>query len=218
MKKIFTFFAAMLCAGSMFAASIELTASNFKSSYGKEAITITVGDVEFTSSGIQYNNKNTPSGSDFASKQFIQFRRSASNSEPGELKNVGSLALKSITIATYGEANFTLSAGVSAEGLSEVTKPEGKDGKFTCKDTEGQDKEVDVKIYTFDVQGKRFFDLVNGNAATYAAYITIELDEGGESALEQTAVAVKAQKMIRDGQLLIIKNGVTYDITGQVVK
>jgi hypothetical protein len=172
MKKIFSFFAAILFAGSMMAESISITpASGFKSSYGSEAYTFTIGEVEFECSGVQYNQKNAPEG--FASKQFIQFRKSSSGA--GEFKNNTELSLKSITVATQNNKAFTLSAGTVSGTLSPIDKPAGTAGKYACKDNTGADIEADVTIYTFDVEGMKYFDILNGSNANYIAYVTIEL-------------------------------------------
>ncbi|MGN0226743.1 MAG: FN3 associated domain-containing protein [Paludibacteraceae bacterium] len=172
MKKIFSFFAAILFAGSMMAESISITpTSGFKSAYGSEAYTFTIGEVEFACSGAMYNGKGSPTG--YASKQFIQFRKSGSGA--GELKNNTELNLKSITVATQSDKAFTLSAGTVSGTLSPIDKPAGTAGKYACKNNNDADIEADVTIYTFDVEGMKYFDILNGSNANYIAYVTIEL-------------------------------------------
>lgn len=173
MKKIFSLIAAVLFAGSMMAESITITPENFKSSYQEG--TFTVSEVEFAYSGACYNSKGTPTG--FAKQQFIQFRKQSSGA--GELKNNTSMTLKSIAIATQNDKPFTLSVGTKADELSAAGDPVKTTGKYACKDNNDADIETDVTIYTFDVEGKNFFDFLNGANAQYVAYITIELGEGG---------------------------------------
>lgn len=174
MRKIFSLIAAVLFAGSMMAESITITAESFKSSYGEG--TFTLSEVEFAYSGACYNSKGTPTG--FAKQQFIQFRKQGS-SGAGELKNNTSMTLKSIAIATQNDKPFTLSVGTKADELSAAGDPVKTTGKYACKDNNDADIETDVTIYTFDVEGKNFFDFLNGANAQYVAYITIELGEGG---------------------------------------
>ena len=177
MKKIFSLIAAVLFAGSMMAESITISAENFKSSYSES--TFTISEVEYAYTGAMYNGKGTPTNA--AAKQFIQLRKSGSGA--GEIKNKGALNLKSIVVATQNNQAFTLSAGTAADALTEVTKPTGTAGKYTCEHKEGGTLEFDVTLYTFDVSGKKYFDFLNGDKAQYLAYITIEL-EGGDTPQE----------------------------------
>ena len=209
MKKIFSLFAAVLFAGSMMAADITITAENVKSSYSAEA-TFTIDEVEFWYSGVMYNGKNSPTG--FASKQLLQFRKSSSGA--GEIKNNTELNLKTITVATQNDKAFTLSAGEKADELSAIDLPEGKSGTYACLDNDNKDKEAAVTLYTFDVAGKKYFDLLNGANASYIAYIKIELNEGGTTAIDNAAVEAEAVKVFENGQLVIIKNGVRYNALG----
>lgn len=173
MRKIFSLIAAVLFAGSMMAESITITAENFKSSYGDG--TFTLSEVEFAYSSAMYNGKGSPVSA--AAKSFIQLRKSANGA--GEIKNNDELSLKTITVATQNDKDFTLSAGTAKDALEAVAKPEASDGKYEFTDKDGKAAECDVKIYAFDVTGKKYFDLLNGAAASYIAYITIELGEGG---------------------------------------
>ncbi|MDY6380280.1 MAG: hypothetical protein SPK90_05765 [Bacteroidales bacterium] len=173
MRKIFSLIAAVLFAGSMMAESITITAESFKSSYGEG--TFTLSEVEFAYTGAMYNGKGSPVSA--AAKSFIQLRKSANGA--GEIKNNDELSLKTITVATQNDKDFTLSAGTASDALEAVTKPAGVAGKYAFTDKEGAAAECDVTVYTFDVEGKKYFDLLNGAAASYIAYITIELGEGG---------------------------------------
>ena len=174
MKKIFSLIAAVLFAGSMMAESITITAESFKSTYGEG--TFTLSEVEFAYTGAMYNGKGSPVSA--AAKSFIQLRKSANGA--GEIKNNDELSLKTITVATQNDKDFTLSAGTASDALEAVTKPAGVAGKYAFTNKDGAAAECDVTVYTFDVEGKKYFDLLNGAAASYIAYITIELGEGGE--------------------------------------
>lgn len=174
MKKIFSLLAAVLFAGSMMATTITITAaSGFKSSYGS-GDTFTVDEAEFWYSGVMYNVKGTPAPA--AAKSFMQLRKSGSGA--GEIKNNTGLALKSITIATQNDKDFTLSAGTAADALAAVEKPAGTTGTYQFVDKNGNDASCDVTIYTFDVEGNAYFDILNGANASYFAYIAIELAGG----------------------------------------
>ena len=48
--------------------------------------------------------------------------------------------------------------------------------------------------------------------------LEVELEKGPATALDNIAVEAKAIKMIKNGQLIIIKNGVQYNVQGQVIK
>ena len=174
MRKLFSLIAAVLFAGSMMAESITITAESFKSSYGEG--TFTLSEVGFAYTGAMYNGKGSPVSA--AAKSFIQLRKSANGA--GEIKNNDELSLKTITVATQNDKDFTLSAGTASDALEAVTKPAGVAGKYAFTDKDGAAAECDVTVYTFDVEGKKYFDLLNGAAASYIAYITIELGEGGE--------------------------------------
>ena len=57
----------------------------------------------------------------------------------------------------------------------------------------------------------------NGNNGD-AGFTKIQLVEGLPTAIENTEAAVKAVKVVRDGQMMILKNGVLYNMQGAVVK
>ena len=57
----------------------------------------------------------------------------------------------------------------------------------------------------------------NGNSGD-AGFIKIQLIEGIPTAIENTEVEMKAMKIVRDGQLFILKNGVLYNMQGAIVK
>jgi hypothetical protein len=49
-------------------------------------------------------------------------------------------------------------------------------------------------------------------------YVTFVPEEDTETAISNTAAEIKAIKRIENGQLVIIKNGVRYDVTGAILK
>lgn len=57
----------------------------------------------------------------------------------------------------------------------------------------------------------------NGNSGD-AGFIKLQLVEGVPTGIENTKAAVKAVKVVRDGQMMILKNGVLYNMQGAVVK
>lgn len=153
------------------ATTITITPECVKSSYGEG--TFTINEVNFSYSGVMYNGKNAPTG--FASKQLLQFRKSGSGA--GEMSNTTELQLKTIKVATQNDKPFTLTVGATADNLSAAPEPAKTNEKYACKDNNNNDKEADVVVYTFNVEGNNYFDLQNGTAASYIAYIDIELGE-----------------------------------------
>ena len=212
MKKSLLFVAALLVSAIAMADITITPESGFKSAYGSSEYTITVNEINFTVSGMQYNVKNQPSG--LAKQQVIQARKSSSGA--GSLTNDSELNLKSITIATQNDKDFTLSAGVASDALSEVTKPTGTAAKYACKASDDTDIEIDVTVYTFNVTGMKYFELLNGSAASYFAYITIE--EGTATDIDNVVEAPKTFKTIYNGQVVIVRDGVRYNTVGQVVE
>ena len=57
----------------------------------------------------------------------------------------------------------------------------------------------------------------NGNNGD-AGFIKLQLVEGVPTGIENTKAAVKAVKVVRDGQMMILKNGILYNMQGAVVK
>lgn len=103
----------------------------------------------------------------------------------------GSANSRPVTITVNGE-------------VSEITK--------TAKSNEG---------ITIPLVAKTGANLVgiesNGNSGD-AGFIKIQLIEGIPTAIENTEVEMKAMKIVRDGQLFILKNGVLYNMQGAIVK
>ena len=59
---------------------------------------------------------------------------------------------------------------------------------------------------------------LENHANTYYSYLQIVLPASAATALENTAIAGKAQKVVRDGQVLIVREGKTYNALGVEVK
>ena len=57
-----------------------------------------------------------------------------------------------------------------------------------------------------------------GDATLYTLTAELTQDPGPGTALDNIAVEGKAIKVIKNGQLIIIKNGVQYNVQGQVIK
>ena len=57
-----------------------------------------------------------------------------------------------------------------------------------------------------------------GDATLYTLTAELTQDPGPGTALDNIAVEAKTIKMIKNGQLIIIKNGVQYNVQGQVIK
>ncbi len=64
-----------------------------------------------------------------------------------------------------------------------------------------------------------FFKYENGTTTTYSAYVTTIPTSENPTALENAAAnEVKAVKVIENGQLVIVKDGVRYNVLGTVIK
>ena len=70
------------------------------------------------------------------------------------------------------------------------------------------------------LDGASVFDLQrNGSVVLRAVAVDmVDCQESGETAIENTAIKGKAVKFIRDGQMMIEKNGVIYNAIGTIVK
>jgi hypothetical protein len=195
----------------MMATTITITAeSGIKSSYGN-GDTFTVDEAEFWYSGVMYNSKGSPAAA--AAKSFIQLRKSDKGA--GEIKNNTELALKSITIATQNDKDFTLSAGTEADALDAVAKPDGTTGTYQFVDKNGNDASCDVTIYTFDVEGNAYFDILNGANASYFAYIAIELAGGDVPPVTPTMSYYVAGSMTNWGPMAAYKLAANPAVEGE---
>ena len=185
MKKSLLFVAALLMSAMTFATTITINGtSGFKSAYPKQdgaAIeqTITVDEVNFTYMNFQYGAKDKPvTGA--VSKSTIQMK-SAKDADAGKvyLFNDAAITMKYIQIYTFSDYDFTLYAGTAQKPTDALVKPEAEDGTVavTDKDDPSVTHEAAVKIYTFDVTGKTFFKLENGEKAHYLSKIVITDEE-----------------------------------------
>ena len=108
-----------------------------------------------------------------------------------------------VTLISGGANSRPVTITVNGE-VSEITK--------TAKSNEG---------ITIPLVAKTGANLVgiesNGNSGD-AGFIKIQLIEGIPTAIENAEVEMKAMKIVRDGQLFILKNGVLYNMQGAIVK
>ena len=68
------------------------------------------------------------------------------------------------------------------------------------------------------LKGFRAYFLVSGSVAPHGAPARVVVRPKTPTAIENVNVNAKAVKLLRDGQLFIIKNGVKYNAQGQIVK
>ena len=103
----------------------------------------------------------------------------------------GSANSRPVTITVNGE-------------VSEITK--------TAKSNDG------ITIPLVAKTGANFVGIESNGNSGDAGFIKIQLIEGIPTAIENTEVEMKAMKIVRDGQLFILKNGVLYNMQGAIVK
>ena len=115
------------------------------------------------------------------------------------------------TMDIYPLADGKIDCGPLAEGDKDYAKAgvevKGNQWNTITIDLTGKDltKIFQVKMINYYALGSFFID----NVYFYNAPVT---------ALENTIVETKAKKVVENGQLIIIRNGVTYDVTGRVVR
>lgn len=103
----------------------------------------------------------------------------------------GSANSRPVTITVNGE-------------VSEITK--------TAKSNAG------ITIPLVAKTGANLVGIESNDNSGDAGFIKIQLIEGIPTAIENTEVEMKAMKIVRDGQLFILKNGVLYNMQGAIVK
>ena len=115
------------------------------------------------------------------------------------------------TIDIYPLADGKIDCGPLAEGDKDYAKAgvevKGNQWNTITIDLTGKDltKIFQVKMINYYALGSFFID----NVYFYNAPVT---------ALENTIVETKAKKVVENGQLIIIRNGVKYDATGKMMK
>ena len=135
-------------------------------------------------------------------------------------------------VATAGEAPAPekLTAVDKDQDMSKLILLEGvtAEGEFV----EGSASNITItageNTYTLRSQYKNAFTFVAGKKYDVTALVTlyqsniqlyfISAQESVGTSIENAAVAAKAQKVIRDGQLYIIRNGVMFNANGAAVK
>ena len=187
--------------------SISITSSteNFPNAYG-DANTFT----EYTLEGKKFKIQQA-----YVNSGKLQWRAAAHKNGTGTMYNSEALAGLTSVVLTYDESdsgkNFTVIAGSSANPDGDAITPS-----------------IDGNIYTFDCSGNSYFVMTNGEYAGYLNAITINTSASYSgyvttgsytpTALDNTEVEGKAVKVLRNGILLIEKNGHTYNAMGQLVK
>ena len=193
----------------------------FLSSYSNDEVKFKINEIEFGQIGCQYNSKNAPAAVSPASKQFIQLRKVDSSDEPkptGAIYNLSAMDLKSLEILQYNNGTaFKVLAGNAADDLKEVALPEAEAAKFEIAKSDETTEEIDVDKFVIDLSGKVFFRIENGSKNPN--YIcSIAIDGSLATAIENAVIAPKAVKLIENGQLVIIRDGVRYNSVGLVIE
>ena len=187
--------------------SISITSSteNFPDAYG-DANTFT----EYTLEGKKFKIQQA-----YVNSGKLQWRAAGNASGTGTMYNSEALAGLTAVVLTYdgsdSNKNFTVIAGSSANPTGDAITPS-----------------IDGNTYTFDCSGNSYFVMANGEYAGYLNAITINTSASYSgyvttgsytpTAIDNTEVEGKAVKLLRNGILLIEKNGHTYNAMGQLVK
>lgn len=217
MKKLLLFVIAALVSATSFA-DIVITGENVQSSYNNEEKTFTLSEIDFGYLGAQYSNGSPKFDSkESAKKAFIQLRKFQDGGNPaGQIYNKTAISLKSVTVLQQNEKNFKFSAGDAANALSEIENPDPEVVNVTIKMKDDSDLEIEVKKFVFNLDGKKFFKIENvDNNIIYLHSISID---DSATALENTVVENNAVKRIVNGQVIIERDGVRYNVIGQVIK
>ena len=120
-----------------------------------------------------------------------------------------------------------LTIGTQAIMVAPYADAEGKLAGVKVLDiTAGLDKATELKVANLDAAVEATTAVaVADNVLTITLVadatlhlLEVELEKGPTTALDNIAVEAKAIKMIKNGQLIIIKNGIQYNVQGAVVK
>lgn len=194
MKKIFSLFAAVLFVGSMMAETVTLTMEDYK-------------DVQFEDKGITVstakNDGQTNPAYNSTGKDLRVYAKGSITLSADQ--NITAI---SFTISTAGKKRLApLSASVGE------TTVKG-DPDFTAT-WSGSAKEV-----TITVGEKAQYGSDGAEKAGQLDFTEIVVTLAGDAptAVDNATVGVKAQKVVRDGQLYIVKDGVMFNANGAVVK
>ena len=189
----------------------------YKCAIEKEEDAVRVGDkVAVTGKLTKYNT--TP---EFAAGCTVEIKERAEVEEPenlGEKTIAEFLALKNtkdtcvltgkvIEIVNDQYGNLTIEDATGSLYVYGVLTPAGESKKFSTLDVAVND------VLTIKATYTEF----NGNPQAKNA-IFVSREKATPSAIDNTTVAGKAQKMIIDGQLFIIRDGVMFNANGAAVK
>lgn len=227
MKKTLLFVGALLISAMSFGEIVVTAggdgAKTVLSSYNNEEKAFTVSDVEFGYIGAQYNGAGSPKikidevSYEPAKQSFIQLRKFAEGGNPaGAIWNNAEIGIKTITVLQQNEKNFKLSAGDAKDALAEIAKPEATTVKKTITLKDESSLEIEVHQFVFNLNGKKFFKIENVDNNTIYLH-SIVIDDSA-TAIENAVIAPKAVKLIENGQLVIIRDGVRYNSVGQVIE
>ena len=135
----------------------------------------------------------------------------------------GSTPAKSVSLVTEDVADCligTITVNAARGG-------QGGDGKLAVY-IDGQQLGTTQSLtssaadYTFDntneLQGNLEIRMTNTKKALYLKSINFTPGEGTGTAIETTLVAPKAVKMVENGQVIILRDGVRYNVLGQVIE
>ena len=122
-----------------------------------------------------------------------------------------------INISVEEPVDQTSDAYISFHGTFNPTELEGGNKNILFL---GQDNELFWPASTGNIKGFRAYFEVKGGAAQAAKRARIVLHEDAATGLEQTSQEpiANSQKLIKDGQLIIERNGTFYNAQGQVIK
>ena len=235
MKKSLLFVAALLMSAMSFAQVIEIlpdtkegSKAAFISSYSNDAREFTAGGVAFEQVACKYNGEGSPkikvddADVEPAKQTIIQLRRFQEGGNPaGSIRNTEELDLETIGIVQVkdGQKAFKLSVGAKADELAEVSLPTPVESKESIKLKEDAgNADIDVLVFNVNIAaGMKFFKIENvDNNIVNLLYIGIEA--GTTSLLDNSVMAPKAVKMIENGQIVIVRDGIRYNMMGQVIE
>lgn len=96
----------------------------------------------------------------------------------------------------------------------------GGDGVLYTSDlvVNGKTKAGDMTLCTYTLEADQTVLRIGRSGKTTLCVGSIIVERGGATAIDNTEANVKATKVVENGQLFIIKNGVKYSTTGTVVK
>ena len=147
---------------------------------------------------------------------------------------VTKIELKGKNFATYGSACIYVADATDAEGEFEFYNCYSKEGaKFTTTNPDYDETSTQWAQFNEVADASEFAVHVGDTVIAFGKYklynTTYELDQNcyildakvpgsDPTALENTAIETKAVKIVRDGQILIVKGNKTFNLQGQIVR